>query len=387
MPIDKHQKLYGYNFEKITYPFKNDPQFQLKWLDRLRGNYNFPAELIAEYNEDFKCKHGISFNSSDENLYRESVNFVLYSELIETVFYIPVFGRRSLGPCLCLQRVDGTKYLMWNLGQGRFVNFTLLHTYLHKWIDSGLKIFAMWKSITNGALSAGLSCSLQYNDLHRSICGFMSNLDLDFKAAFSCPTHGNSPVWIVSDGKNMGPLKKRVDHLKELVPEASDDNVLVQITTHKNRVFLSSKKERSIVCQVLTGDVTMQDFAEISDMTSSNGLLIIEIARHILETFPEGMPACYRHFLANVCKPTSVRGLLQVLSSEPLLYLEQFCKEELNLHAHSSQRQLKCVAASLPAVWPDLNRICNLTNSEFLPKEVSTVVLKLLSIRYSYNCT
>ena len=86
------------------------------------------------------------------------------------------------------------------------------------------------------------------------------------------------------------------------------------------------------------------------------------IARHILETFPEGMPACYRHFLGNVCKPTSVRGLLQVLSSEPLLYLEQFCKEELNLHAHSSQRQLKCVAASLPAVWPDLNRICNLTN-------------------------
>ena len=141
------------------------------------------------------------------------------------------------------------------------------------------------------------------------------------------------------------------------------------------------------MCQVLTGDVTMQDFAEISDMTSSNGLLIIEIARHILETFHEGMPACYRHFLANVCKPTSVRGLLQVMSSEPLLYLEQFCKEELNLHDHSSQRQLKCPAASLPAVWPDLNRICNLTNSEFLPKEVSTVVLNLLSIRYSYNCT
>ena len=132
LPIDKHQKLYGYNFEKITYPFKNDPQFQLKWLDRLRGNYNFPAELIAEYNEDFKCKHGISFNSSDENLYRESVNFVLYSELIETVFYIPVFGRRSLGPCLCLQRVDGTKYLIRNFGQGRFANFTLLHSYLHK---------------------------------------------------------------------------------------------------------------------------------------------------------------------------------------------------------------------------------------------------------------
>ena len=150
---------------------------------------------------------------------------------------------------------------------------------------------------------------------------------------------------------------------------------------------LASKKERILVCQVVTGYITFQNFAEISDMTSTNGLLIIAIARHILEKFPEGMPSCYRHFLANVCKPTSVRGLLQVLSSEPLLYLEQFCKEELNLHAHSSQMQLKCVATSLPAIWPDLDRICNLTNSEFLPKEVSTVILKLLSIRHSCNFT
>jgi hypothetical protein len=177
----------------------------------------------------------------------------------------------------------------------------------------------------------------------------------------------------------------RVDHLKELVPETGDENFLVQSTKHKNRVFLCIKKERLLVCQVLTGDLTMRDFVEISDMTSSNGLLIIDLVRHILEKFPEGMPACYRHFLANVCKPTSVRGLLQVLTPEPLLYLEQFCKEELNLHAHSSQMQLKYLTVSLPAIWPDLDRICNLTNSEFLPKEVSTVILKLLSIRYGYN--
>jgi hypothetical protein len=58
------------------------------------------------------------------------------------------------------------------------------------------------------ALPAGLSCSLQW--FHEQ-----------FRFGFS-------------DGKNMGPLKKRVDHLKELVPEASDDNVLVQSTKHKN---------------------------------------------------------------------------------------------------------------------------------------------------------
>ena len=308
---------------------------------------------------------------------------MLYSELIEKVFEIPIYARRSIGPCKCLQRLDGTKFLIWNLGKGRFIDFTLLHTYVQKWVNSGLKIFALWKSIFNTALSCGISCTLQYDDLHRSICGFMNNLEMDFKEAFSCPTHGSSPAWVVSDGKNMGPLKRRVDHLKELDRETSDENILVQSTKSKNRVFLNSKKERLLVCQVLTGELTMVDFAEISEVTSSNGLLIIELVRHILEKFPEVLPSCYKNLIGNVSKPTSVRGLLQVLTPEPLIYLEQFCKEELNLYDHSSQRQLQCIVANLPAIWPAINSICNLENSEFLPKEVSAILLKLLTMRYS----
>ena len=77
-----------------------------------------------------------------------------------------------------------------------------------KWSNSGLKIFVLWKSIVNSALSAGLSCTLEYDDLHRSVCGFVNNAHMDFRKVFSCPDHGTSPEWIVSDGKNMGPLKK-----------------------------------------------------------------------------------------------------------------------------------------------------------------------------------
>jgi hypothetical protein len=76
LPNDKHQKLYGYHFEKITYPFKN---VSVEMAGPLERELQLPAELIAEYNhnKDFKCKTRISFNSSDENLYRKSVHFVL----------------------------------------------------------------------------------------------------------------------------------------------------------------------------------------------------------------------------------------------------------------------------------------------------------------------
>ena len=341
----------------------------------MRGDNNFPEVMRAEYKEELKCTHGREYVRSNDNLYRESDRIVIYSELGEKVFNIPVYARRSSGSCKCLQRI-------WNLGQGRFIDFTLLHSYLQKWVNSGLKIFALWKSIKNAALSCGISCTLTYDDLHRSICGFMNNLEIDLKRAFSCPTHGNSPTWIVSDGKNLGPLKRRVEHLKELDRHETDEKILLQSTKFKNRVFLSSKKERMLVCQLLTDQLSMIDFAEISEVTSSNGLLLIELVRHILDKFPEEMPSCYKHFLANVSKPTSVRGLLQVLTPEPLQYLEQYCKEELNLRINSSQQQLQCIVTSLPAIWPDLDAMCNLENTEFLPKVVSNIILRLLKIRY-----
>ena len=103
---------------------------------------------------------------------------------------------------------------MRNLGKGRFVDYGLLHSYLHKWRAGGLTMYALYRSIVDGAESCGVTCSLTYSDIHRSVTGFFCNLVFDIKKAFTCPTHGTSPQWIVSDGKALGPLKRRVKHLK-----------------------------------------------------------------------------------------------------------------------------------------------------------------------------
>ena len=109
------------------------------------------------------------------------------------MFNIPLFSRPTAGDCSCTAKFDGTDLLIRNLGQGRFVDFTLLFSYLHKWVVSGIKMYAFWKSIKSSAAFSGVSCTITYNDIHRSICGFFNNLGIDYKKAFSCPVHGNSP--------------------------------------------------------------------------------------------------------------------------------------------------------------------------------------------------
>ena len=115
-----------------------------------------------------------------------------------------------------------------------------------------LSIFKLGLFCLHDSQTMTYTCTLTYDYLHRSVCGFMNNLDIDFKRAFSCPTLGSSPTWVVSDEK-----------------------FLVQSTKSKDRVFLSSKKERLSVCELLTGELFMNDFSGISEITSSNGLLII----------------------------------------------------------------------------------------------------------------
>ena len=279
LSVEEHQKAYGYNFKAIPFPIKDDRDFQSKWLQRLQGNYDFPDKLVPQHAHGVKCsKHGNEFDPCDDKLRQESKTFVVYSEMGEKVYHIPVYSRPALD-CSCTAKYDGTDLLIWNLGQGRFIDFTLLFSYLHKWVVSGIKIYAFWKSIRSCAKFTGISCTLTYKDLHRSICGFMNNLNIDFKKAFSCPVHGNSLQWIVSDGKNVGPLKRRVDHLRELERNEADQNVLAQSTKFRERCFLSEKKERQNVLKLLSEVGTSLDFVETSEMNSDNGKLIVELGK------------------------------------------------------------------------------------------------------------
>ena len=202
------------------------------------------------------------------------------------------------------------------------------------------------------------------------------------KASLSCPTHGTSPPWIVSDGKALGPLKKRVKHLSELDVAKDDQSVLKQSTHYHDRVFMSVKKERDLIVRLLTGDINMEAFLKVDDIKTDNGGMVVELVQFIKGKYDE-IPPPYGRFLKNVSKNSSARSFVQVNEMVVLDDLGKFCREELDLRILGNQDKIKSITASLPAIWPLLDDICSLEKSKFLPVLVSRIVLRILKIRFN----
>ena len=382
LPKNEHRKLYGHNFAKIPYPIHEDKEFQEKWLKRLKGEFDIPSVLKPEYVEGETCLHKRPFDETDDNLVKVSSNIKVYHQLGEEIIESSVFARPTIGNfCLCTMNVDGTPYLIWNLGKGRFIDYRLLYSNLQLWCEGGTKMYQMWKAIRNTTRQSNIICTLKYSDIHRSFTEFVNNIEMDWVRAFSCPVEGNSPKFMVFDGKNVGPLLRKVEHLTELISAPTDSTVLQKSTKPKQRVFLTKKSEIKFIVNLLTEKTSMQTFVETAEITSANGLLIIDLVRHILVNFHTNMPAPYKHLIENISKPTSARALLQTLSDEPLQYLKQYCNQELNLRSPQSQQQLKSIEDSFPAIWPDLDKICHLEDQLYLPRALSAIILKLLDIR------
>ena len=113
--------LYGYNFEEILYPFSRSSCAQSVWLERLGGNVNLPDSFVPMFHIEDRCQHNEKFDDREDSLILESKSVCLYNDLGERTFPIKVYARPTTGSCRCLQRFDGNRLLLWNLGKGRIL--------------------------------------------------------------------------------------------------------------------------------------------------------------------------------------------------------------------------------------------------------------------------
>ena len=104
--------LYGYNYTPIVYAFRDSPEQQSVWLDRMRGSIEIPEQLIPVYDPSLKCKHDVQFNPDEKFLVEESKSLCLFTDLGDRILSSRVLARPSSGPCICLQRYDGHPYLI-----------------------------------------------------------------------------------------------------------------------------------------------------------------------------------------------------------------------------------------------------------------------------------
>ena len=112
-------------------------------------------------------------------------------------------------------------------------------------MNGGLPIYSQYKSMKDNGETFCIKSELTYRDLHRAVLGFFQNLEFDEQLAFACPRHGTKPNWIVADGKNLGPTKKRCKHMSELDRHLEDEQNY--LSPHHSKIGYSyqlKKKEQ-----------------------------------------------------------------------------------------------------------------------------------------------
>ena len=136
-------------------------------------------------------------------------------------------------------------------------------------------------------------------------------------------------------------LQLQVDHLSELKP-CDQSPVLPQGSHHQDRVFISSKREREIVTQLLTHYITVDEFLNSSVLHSENINLVKTLVADVAQRNGREIPAPYKNLICNVSKGSSARALLQCTRAgrDVLLHLRNFCLLQLEIVDISNQEIL-----------------------------------------------
>ena len=102
----------------------------------------------------------------------------------------------------------------------KFIDYLFLDSHFHK-VLSGI----------------GIESSLSYQTFCHACTGYAKMVQFK-KEDFLCPSCGDSPNYIVCDGKTNGPTKRKVDHLHELDRAEDDESVLAQGSSFERSVLV-----------------------------------------------------------------------------------------------------------------------------------------------------
>ena len=368
---------FGYNRTPFEYPIFRDEFLHDKFQEYSRNNLVIPESLIPSYSPNERCPHGNTYIEDNDQLVLKYRNITVFYESSETLLHRRVYG--SSGNCKCCIQLDGHPLLLWNLGGSKFVHYSFLLNICHYWGEG--QAFTS----TVHARQTTLNClnvhtSLSQQDIDRAVIGFcllMKDKPEDFICLGECG--GDTPPIIVADGVCIAPTSRKVDHIDEFKP-LDEDKKLSRSTVFANRTYLTRKVERKLVEQMVEEDMPLQDFMT-SDITSENGLLI----RSIIERLQRSHQTCpkeYKDLFSDLSKQTSTAGHLQVNSREPLIILQDFAEENIDLRSPHNIDKLNTLQKEISPLWTSLRKILGKEKtSKYLPRDVAAIVLKIIEIR------
>ena len=380
----KKEQKYGHNSSPIIFPLHSCPKQKTILDARNSGSFKLPEVLIPDYDPDKVCdNHGYRYKKEEMTAKCCAEQVIIYHERGETVHNTRVYYRVTDGGCKCRDEYDGHEYLLFHMGGGKMVDYISLQSYLLSMVNGGTTAYAYHKTISDNCKAMGNTFSCNYKTFLEACDGFVLNLKFDEQLCFTCTNCGKSPKYFVGDGKaNIAPLQRKLKPLgiKELSSHPDDTNVLSQGSVHEDRIFLD-KKERDGFCNLLTGGTTVSEFCSANLFSSQNAKLLLKLLTRIKEKHPENIPDQYHSFITDVCKNSPIAGYMQVTSNKPLILLRQFCVRQLDVRSGLFNTELYELRSQLPVLWQQLVNICEYEDSNFLPHDISGIVLALLNIR------
>ena len=381
---DDQDIKYGHNNQDIIFPIQKSTEQKAILEARNAPGFCFPTELVPEYSENIRCGCG------KNNLFKESVFLVktfvtVFDERGEHRHNCNLYARKTVSGCKCEYHYDGAPIMMYHIREGKFIDYVTLNSFIIQYVNCGITCYGFHKSIRDSCRAIGSQFSISYEAFNQACDGFVYLMKYDEEEAFSCSNCGTSPAFFVGDGKmDCAPLRRKLNDLgvKEFGPSEGDKNILMQGSKNADRLFIARKKERDFITSFLTDSINIQEFLEKSEsaLMSDNSKKIIEIVKRFSDK--EKLPEAYRTFLSEVTKNSPVAGFLQITDRRALQSLREYCVRNLNLRDISNLEVMKLVQRQMPILWGLILNISRVENSEWLPRDISAVIIELLKIRH-----
>ena len=251
---------------------------------------------------------------------------------------------------------------MFHVGYGQMVCYRTLNKYILAMKNKGDSVHGFHQTLVDDCETTGAKFSLTYKNWVIAVDGFKTNLEFDYSECFTCLNCSKSPRYLTADGVALAVLQRKFQSLgiSELTTHKNDKHILSQGSYHHDRVFLNQPSEREAFQKMLLDEIKVSEFIDSNNITSMNGMLLVNIVKRNSNIHPDHLPSCYKKFFHELAKNVPACGIIQVTNKgkDALKFLRSFCKEELNLRNGEHCDELYVVRSQLPAFWKTINDIC-----------------------------
>ena len=156
---------------KFLIPLKRNDDLKALVNERATGTLEYPQTLKPKFSPNILCQHGNQFDPNDVKMFKVCDKIKVINESSEQIFDITVQARKTIADCKCEQQPNTPLLLLWNLGNGKLIDYTYLGSAAQQFC-CGLNLSVLVNAGLRSFKGNGFSSDLGQHDFNRAFTGF-----------------------------------------------------------------------------------------------------------------------------------------------------------------------------------------------------------------------